>query len=140
MPAPPARITFGVLLAALLAVSAAGCAKLKHMKELLLIKGISDEQKEINRYVELKNERVHMLYSIVESGDISQYPTVAKVRKHFGEPVRIRPYPSDPALSEWVYREQTKFFGSPQVFLYFDEKNALVDWKTQGGDDGKGKP
>ena len=116
-----------------------GCAKLKHLRELLLIKKVANEQSEVSRYVELKDERFDVLYSMVETGDVKRYDTAEKVLKYFGEPIKKQPAPYNARHSVWYYRKSTQFFGSPEVYLYFDEDNKLIDWKAQGGSDGKGK-
>ena len=65
----------------------------------------------------------------IENGKMQQYTNKNKIRKSFGEPVYLGSFQVDgKTMEEWMYRYAIKYFDSPKVYLYFDEKGALDRW------------
>ncbi len=125
-----------VLVLMLMMVS--GCAKAKYLKQLLILKGLADEQTEMAHYVEAKDQTFQLMLAEMEAGRIEDYSSKTKVLRTFGNPIFIKQVEESTELMEsWLYRYSTDFFGSDKIYLYFDEDETLVDWKYVKGDHGE---
>ena len=114
--------------------SLSGCAKLRHLNELLTLKDYSEEQASIDGQVKLQDEKFDRLLEAVRSGKIDAYKEEKEILDNFGEPVLKREEKGEEEiLSEWLYRYQVKYFDTDKVYLYFDNNGILKDWKVIEG-------
>ncbi len=125
----------------LIAFFLSGCAKLQHLDQLLTLKGLSDEQTQMGKEIERQDARFERLVAAVEEGSISKYKDQKSVARQFGPPIFTEKVQEDGRPFEiWVYRYAARFFGSPKVYLYWDQAGQLARWEYQGGEDGKIEP
>lgn len=125
-----------ILIFSLLALT--GCAKLQHLDQLLTLKGLSDEQVQMGKEIDLQDARFERLVAAVEEGSIGKYKNQKSVSGQFGPPVYIEKNEEDGrSLEVWVYRYAARFFDSPKVYLYWNQDGNLIRWDYQGGKDGK---
>ncbi len=113
-----------------------GCAKLRHLDQLLTLKDLSDEQDRLERHIQTQDEKFELLVKAVQDGTIVRYKNQKSLRRHFGEPVYTQKITQDGRLLDlWVYRYTTKFFDSPKVQLYLDSSGQLIRWDYLGASD-----
>lgn len=113
-----------------------GCAKLRHLDQLLTLKDLSDEQDRLKGHIQTQDEKFEFLVKAVQDGTIGQYKNQKSLRRHFGEPVYTEKITQDGRLLDlWVYRYTTKFFDSPKVHLYLDSSGQLIRWDYLGDSD-----
>ena len=106
----------------------AGCAKLAHLDQLLILKGMDDEQKQQRRYVEAQDKRFEKIRDAVQNGQIQKFSNQKQIAAKFGQPVyRETTQKDNQDLDLWVYRYTVKYFDSDKVYLYFDKEGKLVD-------------
>jgi hypothetical protein len=113
-----------------------GCAKLRHMDQLLTLKGLADEQAQLKKYTEGQDKKFESLLAEMEAGTLDRYATKKKILRAFGDPVYSRAVLKDGrALESVLYRRPTNFFGAEKIYLYFDADGALVQSEHVEGTD-----
>ena len=106
----------------------AGCAKLAHLDQLLILKGMDDEQKQQRRYVEEQDKRFEKIRDAVQNGQIKKFSNQKQIAAKFGQPVYKKTIQKDNQnLDLWVYRYTVKYFDSDKISLYFSPDGQLVD-------------
>ncbi len=113
-----------------------GCAKLSHLQELLTLKGLSDNQDDLNRYVEKQDKKFDQLLAVVKAWRLNEFSDKKSFLKEFGDPVLTKKL--DNGTEQWLYRYTAKLFGSEKVYLYFDNSGKFVDYKHVTPDSNKG--
>ena len=113
-----------------LLMSAAGCAKLAHLNELLTLQDLSNEQAAQAQYVEEKNAKFRELLKVFADGDLDVYIHRDMVLADFGEPVIKSKTERDGLdLQMWLYRYPVQLRGSEKIYFYFDKQGKTVAWK-----------
>jgi hypothetical protein len=109
-----------------------GCNTLAHMDQLLVLKGIGDEQAAIDQDVAQENKRFDKLFAAAQKDNfIKDYPTKKKIVGTFGEPVFLRPETKNGQPLEFaLYRRAKEFFNQDKVHLYFDEAGHLASYEV----------
>ena len=114
-----------------------GCAKLKHLDQLLTLKGLADEQAALAEYVDERDQQFESMLKEAKAGTLDQYRTKKEFRRIFGEPVYARTkQEGDQALEIWLYRYAAEFFGSEKIYLYFDPDGNLLKSEYMEPQDG----
>jgi hypothetical protein len=104
-----------------------GCAKVRHLDQLLTLKDLADEQTRLNRYIEKQDEKFERMREEARAGTLKEYSNKKKIRRAFGDPVYVRDViKEDRELESWLYRYATAYFGSDKIYLYFDGDGNLV--------------
>ena len=108
----------------------AGCAKLEHLQELLTLKDLSDDRDQQDLYAQRHDENFERLVNAVKDKSIDQYKTKKNFLQAFGKPLVTEQVSLDgESLEKWLYRHTTLSFGSPKVYLYFDQSGKLKRWQ-----------
>ncbi|MBN1870185.1 MAG: hypothetical protein JW847_06410 [Candidatus Omnitrophica bacterium] len=104
-----------------------GCAKVSHLDQLLTLKGLADEQEQLNQYIKAQDRNFERMLEEAKAGTLKSYSNQKKVRKAFGEPVFARNETIESReLEMWLYRYATAYFGGEKIYLYFDLNGDLV--------------
>lgn len=104
-----------------------GCSKVKHVDQLLTLKGLADEQARIGAYVQEQDQNFERMLAEVKAGTLDEYLNKKEIRHAFGDPVFTRQEMTEGKEFEvWLYRYATQYFGSKKVYLYFDADGELV--------------
>ena len=115
-----------------------GCAKVRHLDQLLTLKALADEQAQLSQYVEDQDRNFELMLEEVKAGTLDQYSNKRKIQRAFGDPVYARNVTKDDRdLESWLYRYATKYFGAEKIYLYFDFDGNLVKSEYIGGTDGE---
>lgn len=118
-----------------------GCAKLTHLRELLVIKSYSENKDAQERAVQDQNARFRDLLEAVRHGGLGRYPDQAAFLQTFGPPVLREPDQVRGAEGErWLYREAVNYFDSEKVYLFFDREGRLAKWDHVPAPDGEAGP
>lgn len=117
-----------------------GCAKIKHLGPLLVLKDLSEEQEQLNEYVDAQDKKFELLIEEAKSGTLGQYLDKKRILEIFGEPIlKKEAGANNPETECWLYRYATRYFGSEKVYLYFNKEEKLVLWKYIEGKKEKGE-
>jgi len=104
-----------------------GCAKVRHMDQLLTLKGLAEEQVSMGRHVEEQDQKFELMLKEAKVGTLDQYSNKRKISRTFGRPIYVRNVTQDnQELESWLYRYATEFFGAEKIYLYFDLEGNLV--------------
>ena len=107
-----------------------GCAKLEHLQELLTLKDLSDDRDQQDIYVRNHDESFERLLKAVNNNSLDQFPDKKSFLKTFGKPLLTeQAVLNGQSLEKWLYRYATRSFGSPKVYLYFDQSGKLKHWQ-----------
>ncbi len=105
-----------------------GCAKLQHMDQLLTLKGVADEQKKQQKYVENQDKKFEQLREAVKTDKIKKFSNQKQIVSKFGQPIYTKSIEKDgQTLELWIYRYSVQYFNSDKILLYFDPDDKLVN-------------
>jgi hypothetical protein len=109
-----------------------GCAKLSHLEQLLTLQDYSNNNEDKQRFVEKADKRFEALLQEVKAGRLTRAMRQEDIRKAYGSPVyeQIIDGGND-ARTLWMYRPQLDSAGAEKVYLYFDERGALLKWECE---------
>jgi len=111
-------------------LSFCGCAKLRHLPRLLIIKGYSENKDAQAEFVKEQNANFEKISSSIEEGTIGQYKTWEEIQRTFGEPIFSRIQEIDGEEVEvWLYRKGKDFSPEEKAYLHFDSEGNLLEWE-----------
>ncbi len=117
---------FLILMLLLAATTLAGCSSLGHVDELWLLKQYGDETEEMDKDVDLAEDRFRAIVAAAQNGELARGLDRGAVRERFGDPVYVQqPADAHDADELWMYRRPVHFFESDQVLLYFNKEGYL---------------
>lgn len=113
-----------------------GCAKLAHLDELLTLKNVSDNQRQIQIYLEKQEKGFTRLKDDIKNDRLTLGQFKRSIIDKYSEPVLIeKPEPESVGIKEiLLYRHPTNYFKSDRIYLYFDENCRLASWELKPGD------
>ena len=107
-----------------------GCAKLSHLPQLLTLKAYSENKDEQQDYVQKHDTNFEKLLKAVADNSLAQDKDKKSVLREFGDPILTQRLVRDNVtVDRLLYRYATKYFDSEKVYIYFDKKGKLLDWK-----------
>ncbi|MDP8212297.1 MAG: hypothetical protein P9X22_03275 [Candidatus Zapsychrus exili] len=119
-----------ILFLLVISICFSSCAKLKHINELLTLKGYSDEQTKIGKYVESQDSKFDKLLLDIKNGALDKNIKSKSVVRIYGDPVFKKDIDDKGEKQQkWLYRYTTKYFNTDKVYLYFNENDRLVSWE-----------
>jgi len=117
-----------LLVMLLLASVLSGCAKIRHLPQLLTLKGLMEEQVGLDAYIEFRNQKFKEMVDLYIKNRLKDYPDKQSIVNDFGEPIAVNQYSyNDQEFEEWLYRPPVTFFKTDMIYLYFDEENNLSE-------------
>jgi hypothetical protein len=117
----------------LIIVLLCGCAKLAHLDELLTLKSVSDNQRQIQIYLDKQEKGFNKLKEDIKNNRLKQGQFKRSIINKYSEPVLTeKPAPEDVGVKEiLLYRHPTNYFKSERIYLYFDESSRLLSWELK---------
>ena len=105
-----------------------GCNMLMHADELIVLKTVADSQAALAKEVDKEDAQFETMLAEYKNSQLAAYTTRHQFIKAFGLPIFKRPYQhGSEKLEEWLYRYQVRFFHSPKIYIYFNEKGTKTD-------------
>ena len=127
----------GILLFAIFVFS--GCAKVKHLDQLLTLKGLADEQVVMNQYIEKQDQIFELMIEEAKAGTLDQYLNKKRILRTFGDPIFVKHVKKDDQeLESWLYRYPMEFFDSEKIYLPIILKDSGSEGGPGGGNTGGG--
>ncbi|MBF0385493.1 MAG: hypothetical protein HQL27_06435 [Candidatus Omnitrophica bacterium] len=118
-----------------------GCATIQHLDELLTLKEYSESQEATQKYVADQDAKFKDLLEAVNNGTVEQYKTRKTFRIAFGDSVFDKKVQrNNEEVTESLYRYSTKYFDSDNVYVYFDKKGMLLEWRLEKDEGAKDEP
>ncbi len=113
----------------------AGCAKLAHVTELLTLQDLSVDQDKQDLYIKKQNENFSRLLAAIRTNanSLVQLKNKRNIEKNFGKPLYSKTVVRDGQPREkWLYCYPTEVLKSDRVYIYFDKKGRILEWKYIG--------
>ncbi|MFH1318912.1 MAG: hypothetical protein ABIH71_07845 [Candidatus Omnitrophota bacterium] len=112
-----------------------GCSAIGHRRQLLALKKVGANQKNIERYIEKQESSFYVLLEVVKNKGLEVGVTKQAVINSYGDPVLSREIKDDTVvLEELLYRHPTRYFTSDRIYMYFDDKEKLTRWEYYPAD------
>ena len=106
-----------------------GCTTVKYAEQLLILKGVSDSQKEIRRYLAEQKVFFKKLLEDMKNNKIELGMSKKDFLIRYGNPVIIQEGSNLFVGEILLYRNPTEYFNSEKIYLYFDTFGKLVNWE-----------
>jgi hypothetical protein len=104
-----------------------GCATVAHLDELLALKQIDNDQKQMDRCIKRQDAAFARLSADVHSGKIKKGILKQRIIAEYGEPIVTTSVNDGSSVVEVIlYRHPTRYFDSDKIYLYFDASQKLV--------------
>lgn len=107
-----------------------GCAAVTHYDQLMVLKGIGEEEKEIEQYTKKQEALFLKLKNAVKAGGLTKGMSKREILSTYGEPIFCDSTEKEGITEYCLYRHPTEFFTTDKIYLYFDQQQKLHSWKT----------
>lgn len=106
----------------------AGCSTVSGLDR---IKALSLSRDEQEATIKEQDQKFKQLLNDFSTGKIEKGASKDEITQAYGEPILITELKKDSLAEEWMYRHPAQFFGSEKIFLYFNDKGELADFKYE---------
>ncbi len=107
-----------------------GCVYLTHSQELLFLKGLADNQAEMEAYAKRQEQGFARLSQDLRAGRLQKGMTKGEAVAVYGEPIMCKEQRDGEEIKETcLYREPRQPFATEWVHLDYDAGNRLVRWQ-----------
>jgi len=108
----------------------AGCAYIRHYRELMVLKRFAENQKEIEKYVDKHETSFYRLRDDLQNNRLTKGLFKERILSMYDEPIFCKTIVSKDRLKEiCLYRHPTHFFTSDKIYLTFGAEHQLQSWK-----------
>ena len=118
-----------LILICLIVWLAGGCALLSNPGGVLALKRYSDNQDQIQRYVDKQEKLFNKLLSNLKDEQLNTGMSKKQFIRTYGEPVLSWQADGPDKGEVLLYRYPTKYFNTDRVYAYFGESNKLTRWE-----------
>ena len=116
-----------IILSAFIVIYLEGCSSLRYTEQLLVLKRLSDSQRNINNYLGEQEKFFEKLLADIKKEKIELGTSKDDFLTNYGKPVLIRKDFKKSMGEVFLYRYPTKYFNSDKVYVYFDRFGKLVN-------------
>lgn len=122
--------SFHFILLFVVVMAFTGCAKIRHLSRLLIIKRYAENKEAQAAFVSLQDENFKKISRSIEEEKISAYKNRVEIREAFGDPVfsRLQMVDSE-EFDVWLYRPGMDYFPEEKVYFYFGTNGDLKRWE-----------
>ena len=107
-----------------------GCGYIRYSSELLTLKGAGDSKKEIEQYVQQREELFNLLLQEVKADRLKIGTPRETILETYGDPIFSKDSNEiKDSQDVSLYRRPVNYFDSDRIYLYFNSKNSLVHIK-----------
>ncbi len=109
-----------------------GCETMSHMDELLTLKSVADNQREMDIYLKKQEKGFKKLLDDIKNDKLRKGESKNYIISTYFEPVLTKKSGDLKDIREvLLYRHPTEYFKSERVYLYIDNKDRLADWEVK---------
>ena len=106
----------------------AGCSKLAHLSQLLTLKSYSEEQADLDKYVDTQYKNFDLMIKAFKSKEIYKLKNKDAFLEKFGDPIFSRVDIVNGKQEDiLLYRKPKAFFNSDKMYIYFDKNGNLLN-------------
>ncbi len=102
------------------------------MEQLSTMGEFSRDKDNQNKIVKNVNAQYDALVSAINSKEMGHFKTQADIRSNFGDPLAVKNIiVNGQKQQEWLYRYALIKTAKSKVYLYFDERGNLLNYKEE---------
>jgi hypothetical protein len=124
-----ANAFFGLIVSFLIIFSTSGCAFLSNPQGVMALKRYSDNQAQIQIYVDKQVKLFDKLVSDLKDQKLEVGASQKEFMHLYGEPVLLRKADDPKGGEVLLYRHPTEYFNTDRVYAYFDDTGSLIRWE-----------
>jgi len=110
-----------------------GCVYLTHFDEAMYLKGLDNNQKEMQAELNKEKELYDNLKADIDNGRLKKLTKKRKIFRLYGEPTLCKPAEGKAGIKETcVYRNPAGGFSAQIILLNLDAQDRLCSWQIQG--------
>lgn len=122
----------GKVTAILAIVLISGCSTIAHMDELLTLKSVADNQRDIDIYLKKQEKGFKRLLGDIKNNRLRKGESKKYLIDAYYEPILTKKADDLKDVREiLLYRHPTEAFKSDRVYLYIDTKGKLAYWEVK---------
>jgi hypothetical protein len=107
-----------------------GCAYLTHLKEVIFLKDLESNQKQMQAALDKEEELYSKLKADIDSGTLKKLTKKRAIVHLYGEPVLCQPPETQDGIKEvCIYRKPTGGLFGAVILLNFDAQDRLCSWQ-----------
>lgn len=106
-----------------------GCALFTKAPQLLTLKRLGDNQKQMQRHVDKKKKYLEKLINDLKNKKLKKGTTYKRFIRSYGEPVLEKDVQKGDLQKRLLYRNPVQYFNTDKVYIYFNQQLELIAWK-----------
>jgi hypothetical protein len=111
-----------------------GCAYLTHPKETLFLKGLEDNQKQMQAQLAREEKRFNRLKTDLDTGRLRKLAKKTRIISLYGQPVLCRPVEGQTGIQETCIYRKPGALSTSIILLNLDTQDRLFSWNIQNPD------
>ncbi len=111
-----------------------GCALFTKAPQLLTLKRLGDNQKQMQKYVAKQKKYLEKLINDIEVKKLEKGTGYNRFIRIYGEPVLEKNIKKGDFRKRLLYRNPVEYFDTDKVYIYFNHQLELVAWKYKKAD------
>jgi len=109
-----------------------GCMYIKHYDELMRMKQLGDDQKQMQEYIWKQEELFEELKADIAASRLKAGASKKRILSRYGEPTICKEVKDKENITQTCfYRKPSAGIESEIIYLDFDAKGHLVSWQTK---------
>ncbi|MCD4779166.1 MAG: hypothetical protein K8S27_01250 [Candidatus Omnitrophica bacterium] len=106
-----------------------GCAHVSHMDELLVLKGLADEQSDLQDYIDEEDDSFYAIKEAIDDKEVNRLKNQGEWVRLFGDPLfKDEVIEEGELLVRWLYRPASAMLDSDKVYVYFSQQGQIIKW------------
>ena len=123
---------FFYLYLSLVVIFISGCVYLTHLDQVMFLKGLDNNQKEMQAELNQQEELYNKLKADIDNGRLKKLTQKRKLFKLYGKPVLCKPVEGQGGIKgTCVYRNPAGGFLAQIILLNLDAQGRLSSWEIQ---------
>ena len=109
-----------------------GCVYMSHLDQVMFLKGLDNNQKEMQAELNKEEELYNNLKADIDNGRLKKSTQKRKIFKLYGKPSLCKPAEGQSGIKETcVYRNPAGGLLAQIILLNFDAQDRLSSWEMQ---------
>ena len=111
-----------------------GCAYLTHPKETLFLKGLQDNQNQMQAQLAREEKRFNKLKTDLDTGRLRKLAKKTRIISLYGQPILCRQAEGQIGIKETCIYRKPGGLSTPIILLNLDVQDRLFSWEIQSPD------
>jgi len=121
-----------LILLSLFVLFLSGCVYITHFDEVMFLKGLADNQKQMQAQLKREGRLYNMLKSDIDNGRLEKLTQKGRIFRLYGEPTLCKPAEEEGNIKEiCIYRNPSGGLLAEIILLKLDAQDRLYSWEIQ---------